>query len=411
MFCLLACVAFSAATSSSAQENKQNLDANSADAGTLTLKQVLDAAWQRSLESTQSRSRFSLAQAEQAVAQSWLAAAPALSMGLREGRVGAPAASRETELGISLPIWRLGQRAAGVHASQFQLAWAEAFEQAERLRLAGRLREVIAALHLSQAEVRQAERHAQDLRELTQDVERRVGAGDLARSDALAARSDWLAAQAQANLARQALNLQQAHWHALTGLAPIAFQTRVAPSLTELSDRHPELALASATVDLERRRMELALVQRPDSPELTLGMRQERPGQSTSLQNSVVVALRLPLGGQVYQQPRIAAALGDLDIAQTQALRTRERLTAEVTLAQNQLSLIEAQLQAEQERAQLLTERARLIDKSFRAGETALPEMLRALTAAVSAQSAFARQQINQQTAIARLEQALGLTP
>jgi outer membrane protein TolC len=117
------------------------------------------------------------------------------------------------------------------------------------------------------------------------------------------------------------------------------------------------------------------------------------------------------VGGQVYQQPRIAAALGERDIAQTQALRTRQRLAAELTLAQSQLSLSQTQLTAEGERAQLLAERARLIDKSFRAGESALPDMLRALTAASSAESAFARQQINHQTAIARIEQALGLLP
>jgi outer membrane protein TolC len=117
------------------------------------------------------------------------------------------------------------------------------------------------------------------------------------------------------------------------------------------------------------------------------------------------------VGGQIYQQPRIAAALGELDTAQTQARRIRERLTAELELAQSQLGSSQAQLQAQQERAQLLAERARLIDRSFRAGETALPEMLRAVAAAASAESAFARQQVNHLTAMARLEQALGLLP
>jgi len=181
--------------------------------------------------------------------------------------------------------------------------------------------------------------------------------------------------------------------------------------LAQLPDNHPELVLASAAVDLSQRRADLAQVQRPDSPQLTLGMRQEQPGQGANSQSSLVVALRLPLGGQFYQQPRIAAALGELDIFQTQSQRTRERLTAEVALAQSQLGLVQVQLQAEQERAQLLAERARLIDKSFRAGESALPEMLRALAASASAESALARQQINHQTAMARLEQALGLLP
>jgi outer membrane protein TolC len=98
-------------------------------------------------------------------------------------------------------------------------------------------------------------------------------------------------------------------------------------------------------------------------------------------------------------------------MAQTQAQRTRQRLETDLALAQSQLSQSLGQLDAERERSSLLAERARLIDKSFRAGETALPEMLRALASAASAESAYARQQVNHQLAIGRLEQALGLLP
>ncbi|MEN9832057.1 MAG: hypothetical protein RLZZ487_1662 [Pseudomonadota bacterium] len=377
----------------------------------LTLNQALEAAWQRSLEASESRGRLAIVQADQAVNQNWLAAAPAFRIGQRDGKAGTPSGSRETELGLSFPLWWPGQRAAGGQATLSQLGLSHATEQAERLRLAGLLREAIGSVHLAEAELHQVERQVQDLGQLTQDVEKRVRAGDLSPSDALAARSELLGAQAQAVAARQALAVQQSHWHLLTGVPSLKLQTRAAPALAHLLDTHPELVLANAAVDLGQRRADLARVQRSDSPELSLGMRQERPGQGAGLQSSVVVALRLPVGGQVYQQPRIAAALGELDIAQTQALRTRQRLTAEVTLAQSQLSLSQAQLQAERERAQLLAERARMIDKSFRAGETALPEMLRALSAAVSAESALARQQINYQTAISRLEQTLGLLP
>ena len=377
----------------------------------LTLNQALEAAWQRSLEASESRGRLAIVQADQAVNQNWLAAAPAFRIGQRDGKAGTPSGSRETELGLSFPLWWPGQRAAGGQATLSQLGLSHATEQAERLRLAGLLREAIGSVHLAEAELHQVERQVQDLGQLTQDVEKRVRAGDLSPSDALAARSELLGAQAQAVAARQALAVQQSHWHLLTGVPSLKLQTRAAPALAHLLDTHPELVLANAAVDLGQRRADLARVQRSDSPELSLGMRQERPGQGAGLQSSVVVALRVPLGGQVYQQPRIAAALGELDVAQTQVLRTRQRLTAEVILAQSQLSLSLAQLQAERERAQLLAERARLIDKSFRAGESALPEMLRALSAAVSAESALARQQINYQTAISRLEQTLGLLP
>jgi outer membrane protein TolC len=286
-----------------------------------------------------------------------------------------------------------------------------AFEQAERLRLAGRLQEALAAVQVAEAESRQAQRQTETLRHLSEDVQRRVRAGDLAPADALAARSEWLAAQAQSSAAKQALGIAQAQWRLLTGLEPLPFQGPVAPTLIQLPETHPELLLANAAVDLGQRRAELARVQRPDSPELTLGVRQDRPGQAAGSQNSVVMAIRLPFGAQVHQQPRIAAALGEMQIAQTQAQRTRERLEADLALAQSRLSQSLSQLDAERERSALLVERARLIDKSFRAGETALPEMLRALAAAASAESAYARQQIHHQLAIARLEQALGLLP
>jgi len=409
MSCVLVYMALAVSASVRAQDTKQV--SLTAEKVSLTLNQALEAAWQRSLEASESRSRLAIVQADQAVNQNWLAAAPAFSMGQRDGKAGTPSGSRETELGLSFPLWWPGQRAAGGQATLSQLGLSHATEQAERLRLAGRLREAIGLLHLAEAELHQVERQVQDLGQLTQDVEKRVRAGDLSPSDALAARSELLGAQAQAVAARQVLAFQQSHWHLLTGVPSLKLQTRAAPALAQLLDTHPELVLANAAVDLGQRRADLARVQRSDSPELSLGMRQERPGQGAGLQSSVVVALRVPLGGQVYQQPRIAAALGELDVAQTQVLRTRQRLTAEVILAQSQLSLSLAQLQAERERAQLLAERARLIDKSFRAGETALPEMLRALAAAVSAESALARQQINYQTAISRLEQTLGLLP
>ena len=89
------------------------------------------------------------------------------------------------------------------------MGWSQVTDQVERLRLAGRLREAIGDLHLAEAELQQVERLVQDLGLLTNDVERRVRAGDLAPADALAARSELLGAQAQAVAARQALAVQQ----------------------------------------------------------------------------------------------------------------------------------------------------------------------------------------------------------
>ncbi|MEY3799770.1 MAG: hypothetical protein RLZZ406_1071, partial [Pseudomonadota bacterium] len=66
-------------TSGRAQESTRVV--STAEAGALTLNQALEAAWQRSLEVSESRGRFARAMADQGVTQSWLAAAPAVSLG------------------------------------------------------------------------------------------------------------------------------------------------------------------------------------------------------------------------------------------------------------------------------------------------------------------------------------------
>ena len=66
----------------------------------LTFNQALEAAWKRSLEASESRSRLAIVQADQAVKQNWLAAAPAFNIGQRDGKAGTPSGSRETELGL-----------------------------------------------------------------------------------------------------------------------------------------------------------------------------------------------------------------------------------------------------------------------------------------------------------------------
>jgi hypothetical protein len=150
MLCALMCLALVAPTFGQTQEMTRAATATAV--GTQTLNQALEAAWQRSLEASESRSRYARAQADQAITQSWLASAPSVSLGQR---AGASEASRETELGLALPLWWPGQRAAAGQEAQSQLGSVQATAQAERLRLAGRLREAMGALHLAEAELQQ----------------------------------------------------------------------------------------------------------------------------------------------------------------------------------------------------------------------------------------------------------------
>lgn len=388
--------------------------AAAAAAAPVSLAVALDAAWQRAVAARETEGQRRRADADRSAAGSMWAAPPALELSHRNDRWQRNAGNRETEIGIAVPLWLPGQRAARVAAADAALSQAGAAERAARLRLAGELREAAWSLSVLSAEAAQGDAQAAALAQVLADVERRVHAGDLARADALAAEAELLAAQAQQAEAHQRVQAARTRWKLLTGMTAMpdvgspgaATDPAVAPHAA-----HPELEHARQTTEQARKHLALVRQSRRDAPELTLGVRQDVPGRAEPTQNSLVVGLRLPFGTDHRNRPLEAAALSDLDIAQTTEQRLSERLEAEQAAAREAVRSAQVQADAETARTKLLRERATLIDKSFRAGETPLPDLLRALAAAAQADSAVARQTAALGLARARLQQALGLLP
>jgi cobalt-zinc-cadmium efflux system outer membrane protein len=381
--------------------------------GTVTLRAALDSAWQRAVTARESDGQRRRADADRAVAGSFWAAPPSLELSHRDDRLQSNAGSRETEIGVAVPLWLPGQRAARAGTADAAVAQAQAATQVALLRLAGELRDAAWQIFALQAEAAQADGLAQALKQLADDVERRVSAGDLARADALAAQAEQLAASALQTEMRQRLQAARARWSLLTGLtaAPELPAATVSDGALGAAAAHPELQLAGQSTELARRRVELMRHSRREPPELTVGVRQDKPGRAEASQGSLVVGLRLPFGTDDRNRPLEAAALAELDVAETHEQRLRERLDSDIAAARDAQRAAEAQLEAETARARLLRERATLIDKSFRAGETPLADQLRALAAAGQADGAVARQTASLGLARARLQQALGLLP
>lgn len=380
---------------------------------TITLRDALDAAWQRAVSAREADGQRRRADAEGVAAGRLWAAAPTLELSHRNDRLQSHAGRRETEIGMALPLWLAGQRTALVATAQASQAQARAAEQVARLRLAGELRAAAWQVAALQAEAGQVEAQAVALRQLAGDVERRVRAGDLARADSLAAQAEQLAATAALAEVRQRLQAARTHWTLLTGLTALPdlpVSTAPDPAPAEVA-AHPEWQLASQSAELARRRLDLVRHSRSDAPGLTVGVRQDTPGRGEASQGSFVVGLRLPFGTDDRNRPLEAAALSELDVAQTLGQRLRERLDSDIATARDGLRSAESQLNAETARVRLLRERATLIDKSFRAGETPLPDLLRALAAAAQADSAVTRQTAALGLARAQLQQALGLLP
>lgn len=402
--CVLACGALLLALPAWAQAPAAAHDAR------ISLKAAVDAAWLRSVQAREAGAQQRGAEAARSAADSLWARSPALELGRREGR-GDASGQRESEVGLAWPLWLPGQRSARQAAAEGQAQLAQEQARVLRLRLAGELREQAWGLRLLQAELAQAQAQQQVLQELAGDVERRVRAGDLARADAMAARAELLAAQAVAAEAVQRLAEGRARWQVLTGQAldPDPVEA-AAGEAAVLDETHPELALAMRRLAWSRSQLDVVQHSRREAPELTVGYRQEQaPGGAS--QDSMGVKLRLPFGTQDRNLPLEAAARGELEVAETAEQRLREQLVAALDTARLALRSAQARREAERERAALLDERAGLLRRAFAAGELALPELLRALSAASQARAAWARQEAALGLAQARYQQALGWLP
>ena len=383
----------------------------------VTLRTALDAAWQRAVAARESEGQRRRAEVDRTAAASLWAAPPSFELSYRDDRLQSNVGKREAELGVAVPLWLPGQQTARVATADAAGAQANAAEQAARWRLAGELIDAAWQIATLQAELAQADQQAALFQQLSMDTERRVRAGDLARVDALSAQAEHLAATSVQSEARQRLQSARARWTLLTGLTAAPDLTvvpgagSVQQAAPDAVESHPELQLARQSSALARQRLDLLRVSRRDAPELSVGLRREMPGRAEASQGSLVLGLRVPFATRERSRPLEAAALAELDVAVTHEQRLRERLESERQSSGQAVQAAVAQSQAETTRARLLRERASLFDQSFKAGETPLPDLLRALVAAAQADSAAARQTAALGLARARLQHTLGFLP
>lgn len=376
-----------------------------------TLAQAIDAAWSRAVEAAESAGHGRRADAALLAAQAPWAAAPSLQAGQRRDRSG-QGNGRETEVGVTVPLWLPGQRSALVGAATAEQQAARAARDAARLKVAAQVREAQGNYYLQQAELAAAQAQLRTLSDLARDVDRRVAAGDLARTDSLVASAEQLSAQASVVTAQHWLAAALSQWRALTGLSQVA-PPEAAPAQYPMgvADGHPGLAAANLAVQVAQRRLDAVESARRDAPEVTIGARHETPAGGAGSSRGIGVSLRVPFATDSRNQPLVANALSELELARARESRLRVELASQLEIAHAGLEAARRNLADEEQRARLLRERFTLLERSWRAGNTALPDLLRALTAAAEADGELQRKKAALDLAHARVQQALGILP
>jgi cobalt-zinc-cadmium efflux system outer membrane protein len=212
-------------------------------------------------------------------------------------------------------------------------------------------------------------------------------------------------------------------WRALTGQTQAANLEESVPSavaqnpaammltLQAVQSEHPTLQAAQAQVQSAQARLALTEADRRDPMALGLGVTRERAATGANLETSVRIALRIPLGGDSRNAPKLAAARAELDAAQAQVDAVVRQLEADIAAAQADLEAARQQEVLAAQRTTLSTQMQVLVVKSNRLGESDLPTRLRADNEKFDADLSLARARIALQRAVSLLNQSLGNLP
>ena len=383
-----------------------------------TLRQALDAAWEISSQSLSLDNRRSELAAKEKAAGSWIFGEPVAALAQRTDRLNKNDGFRELEAEIELPLWNRGVRAATQADVAAQRLGFDGQFALSKLKLAGELRALAASAASAQVELDLNKRKLLEANALTQDLMRRVKAGENARVDAL--QTQVLVQQAQAAMAQAEGQLArlQSHWRSLTGLATVApLEEKLAPIATNefisapVSADHPALRQSQAQLSGAQAKLALVNADKRDPMSVGVGIARERGSFAASNETTLRIALRIPLGGDNRNAPRQAAARAELDASQADLDALQRQLLAEVAAANAELLAARNAQIAASERVRLSTEVQTLITKSWRLGDSDLPTRLRADNEQFEASLSLARADIDVQRAIANLNQAHGVFP
>lgn len=398
-----------------------------------TLAEQLDAAWRMVPEARVLDARANEQKARGLSVDGLLAAPPAVAVSYRGDNFTGNAGQRDYEAELGLPLWLPGQRAANRSALDAEGLALTAERAALRLKLAGELREKNGALRRAAAELSLAETRLAEARALEADVGRRQRAGDLARTDFLAARMETLTVMREVTARQTARDAARAALFALSGsdqaapaeqpgtaeLGAAELGTEklgteklgTAEPLAAVNPAHPELASRQAALAAAHGKRNAVAQNRRDAPELALFGRRERGATGADYDNSLGVRLKFPFATEARNAPLLAQAQVEVDAAEAHWTQTQRQLTADISLGAAALQTARQMQDMAKLSLEAASENHRHIRRAFDYGERDLAALLRAKGQMDAARLDAALAEIETEIAMSRLNQARGVLP
>lgn len=344
-------------------------------------------------------------------AGSWLAGDAVIGLRWQDSAPVDRRGIRESEGGLDLPIWRLGQRDAAAAVAEGGRQQSEAEAQMRRLRVAGDVRETAWAVALARVRVAEAEQALAAARALEAVVDKRIAVGDQAPADALSARDYRLERESHLQDAQIVRVHAELSYRLLTGLdrLPAALTEAVAGARANDAP-NPHLAMSEAQVQRARAEADLARRSRGGNPRLTVGARNEIGGDGRDIV-SLGVGVSIPLGLSASARGPEAQAAVQAAQAESELALARRRYVYQQHEAEHEYEAAGRSRTRSRERAELARRELANAAKAFGVGEIGLAERLLIEIRARGALAEAATAELQYGLAIARFNQIQGQLP
>lgn len=378
----------------------------------LTLANVVEKAFLRSPQQQVLQAGKMTVDARSAQATSVLPMAPAVSMRHQTDQLGSGRNLREWEAALEIPVWLPGQRSGRVAVARDAAGSLEARRSSHWLELAGQVREAVWDIEMNQNTLELATQRMKTAQALLLDVEKRWKAGELAKMDVLMAQNETLQAQTALLRAQAEVRHAEHRYQILTGLKEIPAKADEQPvAQPGFEGNHPLLVESARQIALAQDERVLAGIEKRENPMVVVSARNERGAFDNAFNNSIGVAIRLPLGSAVRSAPLLAGA--EMNLAQARSEHEQRILMLQTAQheAEHNLEVTRSELEFGGKQHQLAQENLRLAKKAFDLGESDLVGLLRVQSTAQDAERALRSRQIQLKRDVARYNQAAGVLP
>ena len=377
----------------------------------LSLRQVLDKTIVRNPQQFQLSAEAYQVTARQAMAESWLPNAPAISVYHQNDTLTSARNERDWQVFLEVPIWLPKQRLYRSKVAELSLQDLDSSRESVKLKVAGSLRDALWDIEMNSKQVVLAKQRIALASQLELDVDKKFKAGELAKTDLMLIQQERMQAERQLLLVEAELMHARHRYILLTGLNEMPAQFEEAISNKADFEQSPIWLAAQSKVNLAQGERELVESEKRENPQVMFNARNSQGAFDTQYNQSLGFTVRIPLDNPGRSGPLQSQAEKQIANAMTDRENLRLAMLADLHEAEHNLNTTKLELDIATRQLEMSREQARLAKKAFTLGESDLTTVLRIQSQAFEVEHTVALRQTQYQWNIARYNQAVGVLP